>query len=73
MSKNELETIALHCLERIETESKTSRESQDNEIARIERRVDDFEKQLTRLSGSLASLKPLTDGLSSILPNGGRR
>ncbi len=32
-----------------------------------------FETQLTRLSVSLRSLQPLTEGLNSILPNVGKR
>ena len=73
MDRNELELIALHCLERIETEAKATQQGQEVKIANIERRVDDFETQLTRLSASLRSLQPLADGLNSILPNGGRR
>ena len=69
MSKNELERIALDCLERIETDAREGRRSQDAKIHRIETRVEGFERQLTRLSASLASLKPLTDGLNGILPN----
>ncbi|MDR1611599.1 MAG: hypothetical protein LBT97_02320, partial [Planctomycetota bacterium] len=61
MRKNELERIALDCLERIETEAREGRRSQDAKIQRIETRVEDFERQLTRLSGSLRSLRPLTD------------
>ena len=73
MSKNELERIALDCLERIEAEAREGRRSQDAKIRSIENRVEGFEQQLTRLSASLASLEPLTEGLNSILPSGGKR
>ena len=73
MSKNELERIALDCLERIETEAREERRNQDAKIQNIENRVDDFERQLTRLSTSLRSLQPLTEELNSILPNDGKR
>ena len=73
MNKTELETIAFDCLTRLEAEVKAARESQDKKIRNIENRVEDFERQLMRLSTSLASLRPLTDGLNSILPNGGKQ
>ena len=73
MSKNELERIALDTLERLDREAQEARSNQDARITRIEKRVDDFGKQLTRLSVSLGSLEPLTDGLNNILPNGGKR
>jgi hypothetical protein len=73
MNKTELETIALGCFDRLGTEARTARQSQDEKIRRLESRVNDFERQLMRLSASLQSLRPLTDGLQSILPNGGRR
>lgn len=72
MNKTELETIALNCLERLDAEAKEARRTQDEKIRSIEARVEDYERQLTRLSSSLLSLKPLTDGLNSILPNSGR-
>lgn len=72
MNKTELETIALDCLARLEAEAKAARENQDEKIRNIEHRVEDFERQLMRLSTSLRSLEPLTDGLKSILSNGGR-
>ena len=73
MNNNELERIALDCLERIEAEASEGRRSQDAKIQNIENQVEDFERQLTRLSASLASLRPLTEGLNGILPNGGKR
>jgi archaellum component FlaC len=73
MSKTELETIALDCLSRLEAVAKTTHQSQDEKIHRIERRVEDFERQLTRLSTSLQSLRPLTDSLKNILPSSGKR
>ena len=73
MIKTELETIALDCLARLEAEGTAARQSQDEKIRSMENRVADFERQLMRLSTSLRSLQPLTDGLNSILPNGGRR
>ena len=73
MSKTELEQIALNCLERLDTEAKECRRKQDAKISRIEKRVDDFETQLTRLSVSLMSLESLADALNSILPKNGRR
>ena len=72
MNKTELETIALQCLERIETESRTARQSQDEKIRRLESKVTDFELQLMRLSGLFRRLEPLAENLNSIL-NGGRR
>ncbi len=72
MNKSELETIALQCLERIETESTTVRQSQDEKIRRLESKVTDFELQLTRLSGLYRHLEPLTESLNNTL-NGGRR
>lgn len=73
MSKSELERIALDTLERLDTEAKKARQAQDAKIRNIELRVEDFERQLTRLSASLRSLEPLTDGLNSILPNRNKR
>jgi hypothetical protein len=73
MNKSELETIALDCLARLEAEAKTARQGQDEKIKSIETRVADYERQLMRLSASLRSLQPLTDGLNSILPNGGKQ
>lgn len=72
MNKNELEKIALDCLERLNREAKEARQSQDERIRNIEMRVADFERQLTRLSASLRSLQPLIDGLNSILSSGRR-
>ncbi len=69
MSKNELERIALDTLERLDREAQEARQSQDEKIRNMESRVDGFERQLMRLSESLLSLRPLTDGLNSILPN----
>ena len=51
MSKAELETIALDCLERLDAEAKAGRRSQDEKIQSIENRVNDYERQLMRLSG----------------------
>ena len=73
MNRNELEGIALDSLERIEAEAREGRRNQDAKILRIETRMEDFERQLTRLSASLRSLQPLTEGLNGILPNGGKR
>ncbi len=73
MDKTELERIALDCLERLDAEAKEARQRQDEKIRDMETRVEDFERQLTRLSASLRSLQPLTDGLSSILPSAARR
>ncbi len=73
MSKTELELIALNCLERLDAEAKDARRTQDEKIRNIETRVEDFERQLTRLSASVRSLQPLADGLNSMLSNGGRR
>ena len=73
MNKTELERIALDCLERMDEEAKAARQSQDAKIQNIETRVADFERQLTRLSASLQSLRPLTEGLQNILSNGVRR
>ena len=73
MNKTELETIALDCLTRLEAEATAARQCQDEKIRNIERRVEDFERQLMRLSTSLRSLQPLTDGLNNIFATGGRR
>lgn len=72
MSKNELETIALDCLARLEAEAKTARESQNEKIRKLESKVTDFELQLTRLSGLYRRLEPLAENLNSILSSGGR-
>jgi hypothetical protein len=73
MNKIELETIALNCLERLDSEAKEARRVQDEKIRSIETRVEDYERQLTRLSASVRNLQPLADGLNSMLSNGGRR
>ncbi len=73
MNKNELEQIALNCLERLDAEAKEARRAQDEKIRNIEARVEDYERQLTRLSASVRNLQPLADGLNSMLSNGGRR
>ncbi len=73
MNKIELETIALACLERLDAEAKEARRMQDEKIRNIEARVEDYERQLTRLSASVRSLQPLADGLNSMLSNEGRR
>ena len=73
MSKTELELIALNCLERLDAEAKDARRTQDEKIRNIETRVEDFERQLTRLSESVRSLQPLADGLNSFLPSGEKR
>jgi hypothetical protein len=73
MSKNELERIALDCLERLDAEAKEARQRQDETIMKFENRVSDYERQLTRLSGLYLRLEPLVKNLDSILTNGGRR
>jgi heme oxygenase len=73
MNKTELETIALACLERLDAEAKEAHRTQDERIMSIEARVEDYERQLTRLSASVRSLQPLADGLNSMLANGGVR
>jgi hypothetical protein len=73
MNKTELETIALNCLERLDAEAKESRRTQDEKIRSIKARVEDCERQLTRLSASVRSLQPLADGLNSMLSNAVKR
>ena len=73
MNKSELETIALGCFDRLETEARATRNSQDEKIRRLENKVTDFELQLTRLSGLYRRLEPLAEDLNNILSNNGRR
>ena len=70
MNKIELETIALGCFDRLETEARTAQQSQDEKIRRLESKVTDFELQLTSLSGLYRRLEPLTENLSNTLKNG---
>lgn len=73
MSKTELETIVLDCLARLETEAKTARKNQCEKIGRLENRMNDFDRQLTRLSRLYMHLESLVKNLDSILSNSGRR
>ena len=73
MSKNELETIVLDNLQRLDEEAKAARRIQDEAIRDIKDRVNDCELHLTRLSGLYQRLEPLVRNLDSILTDAGRR
>jgi hypothetical protein len=73
MSQNELESIVLDNLRRLDAEAKEARRIQDETILNIKDRVNDCERHLARLSGLYQRLEPLVKNLDSILTGAGRR
>ena len=73
MSKNELESIVLDNLRRLDAETKEARQRQDETIRYIKDRVNDCERHLTRLSGLYQRLEPLVKNLDSVLTDPDRR